>query len=343
MAVYSRIEKLQQRRLDPLMHVAGLNEVYNSINEEQSIKYAIGAMQPIDSEYTKNTYKESERIQNQLTQPLLNLGVEVEYKHQGSVENNTHIKAHSDIDTLVIHKAFVSLEPPQQPQSPYKGDSIAELCSLREHSVKIVRSGFPEVTIDTSGAKAVSLKGGSLKRKIDLVFCNWWDTNDYVRSWQAYYRGIKVLDYQYKARIENKPFLHNEELNNKDIAVSGNCRKLIRLIKSLIYDSETKNALSSYDVAAVIYNMNNNSLFYLTGQELQLMLSCSGYLHTLITNEAARSGLFVPNKMRKIFCPEGASLSQLETTTKLLDDLILEIRQGLTRSFRKLEEARIRY
>jgi tRNA nucleotidyltransferase (CCA-adding enzyme) len=108
----ARMERLKLRRLDSHKKVGEMNEVYKSVNEETAIQYAIGAMQPIDPEYTSDTYEESKRIQNQLTQPLLDKDIPIEYQYQGSVSNDTHIKAHSDIDTLVIHKDLSQLSFP---------------------------------------------------------------------------------------------------------------------------------------------------------------------------------------------------------------------------------------
>jgi hypothetical protein len=300
-------------------------------------------MQPIDPEYTKNSYKESDRIQNQLTTPLLEKGVPVSYEHQGSVTNNTHIKAHSDIDILVVHGHFYSLEPPQVPQIPYLGDPIEDLKNLRSFCIEIIKSKFPEVNVDTSGSKSVPLAGGSLKRKIDLVFCNWWDTNDYHHTRVKYNRGIHILDIANLIRIENKPFLHNQRLEEKDRSSNGNAKKLIRLLKSLIYDSELKNNLSSYDVAGTIYNMPSPLEVYGVGQELQLIQECSKYLHQLINDEVFRNGIEVPNGTRKVYGSNGGTLEQLKNTKSLVDDLLKEINDGLTRSFRKLEEARIKY
>ena len=63
----NRLERLSARRTDPTITSAKLlNEAYRSISQSDSVRYVIGAMQPIDPEYTKNTYAEGERISNQL-------------------------------------------------------------------------------------------------------------------------------------------------------------------------------------------------------------------------------------------------------------------------------------
>ena len=66
----SRLARLQARRTDTfeagMMKSAGANEVYERMQESSSaIKYAVGAMQPIDPNYTANTYAEGDRVKNQ--------------------------------------------------------------------------------------------------------------------------------------------------------------------------------------------------------------------------------------------------------------------------------------
>ena len=124
----SRLDKLNLRRTDDsIVEAKLLNEAYRNIAQSDSVKYVIGAMQPIDPEYTKNTYKQAERVRSQLENRLTDT---CEFKYQGSVTNDTHIKAKSDIDLLVIIYKFFTLENPQVPKSPYKGDPLKDLLSL---------------------------------------------------------------------------------------------------------------------------------------------------------------------------------------------------------------------
>lgn len=153
-------------------------EVYRKIQEDDAVRYAIGAMQDIDPEYTKNTFAEGERVKNQLNKAINSNSIRTEFEYQGSVTNNTHIKAYSDIDLLTIHSAFVSLKPPLEPSSHYAGDVLDDLLSLREDSYQCLRSAFYEARVDNSGSKAIALSGGSLRRKIDVIASNWLLTSE---------------------------------------------------------------------------------------------------------------------------------------------------------------------
>lgn len=63
----------------------------------------IGAIQAVDQRYTEIGVK-LQRIENQLKTRLTNHGLATEYKLQGSVPLDIHIKGVSDVDLLVIHK-----------------------------------------------------------------------------------------------------------------------------------------------------------------------------------------------------------------------------------------------
>ena len=342
-----RLAKLRERRTDALeagmMKAAGANEIYERMQESSSaIKYAVGAMQPIDPEYTKNTYGEGERVRNQLQKNLEPDGVVCDYEYQGSVTNDTHIRAKSDIDLLTLHCRFVSIERPQVPSFPYEGNPVADLMDLRRRSIRILDSKFPAAAV-SAGSKSVKITGGSLRREIDVVASNWRDTNEYARTGLKRDRGIHILDAEKQIRLANLPFLHNDRIDNKDSMTLGGLRKAARLLKSLRYDSNDGVDLSSYDIAAIAYTMDNDKLITLKGQELALVANCKQHLDFLAANPLYRNSLDVPNGTRKIFGEDGAKKSGLDDLRREVDQLLYEIENDLSRSFRKLASARVEY
>lgn len=200
--VSTRVDRLRARRVDPYEFRASVNEVYDRMVETSSaVKYAIGAMQPIDPTYTQNTYREGDRVKNQLDKA----GLTCEFEYQGSVTSDTHIKARSDIDLLTLTCQFVVVEPPVSVGSPYVGNPIDDLLRLRRGSIATLRAKFPEAEVDESGSKSVSIQGGSLRRKVDVVASNWRDTLKYHFSRQMRDRGVDVLDAKAKTTISNLP------------------------------------------------------------------------------------------------------------------------------------------
>jgi len=62
----------------------------------------------------------------------------VEFEYQGSVTNNTHIKAHSDIDLLALHAHFCTVQPPGKPTFLYQGDVLTDLKNLRTYGTQVL-------------------------------------------------------------------------------------------------------------------------------------------------------------------------------------------------------------
>ena len=337
---YNRLDRLQSRRIDPdIITAKQLNEVYKRIGQSDSVKYVLGAMQPIDPEYTKATYAEGDRVWNQLEK---NLKISCKLKYQGSVTNDTHIRAKSDIDLLTVIDKFITLERPQEPSSPYQGDPVQDLRDLRKEEIQILDGAFPEVKVDASGSKSISLEGGSLKRKIDVVPCNWFNTNKYAETGNDVYRAVQVLDADTGERIKNTPFLHNALIDQRDRSVNGGLRKAARLMKSLKYDTESID-LSSYDIVSIAYNIDQELLNLTSGLELTLLQSCCDYCERLLQDGYMRDQIYVPDGHRKVFENGHATRLGLEQMTRELVALRNDVLNENSRSFQKLAEARVSF
>ena len=328
--------------MDPLVKVAGLREAYERlITEDTAVRYAIGSMQPIDAEYTARTIAERDRVQNQLADGYSAVSLTIAFDYQGSVTNDTHIRAFSDVDLLTVERRWHAIVPPAS--YPYNGDPIQDLREIRLRTVEILRSAFPAATVDQSKGKCVNISGGSLKRRIDLVSSAWWFTAEYLTSRERQWLGIEILDDTKGERVQNRPFLHNKRVEERDSETNGGLRKAIRLFKSLKYDSDEKIELSSYDVASIAYNIFTSWLTVPSGQDLLLVSNARDYLRYLLADEDYRATIEVPNRMRKVFENGGATVAGLRQLSTALDALVDESDRELNRSLRKLKEARILY
>jgi len=336
----TRLDRLNSRRVDDYVANAKLqNEVYRRISNTDSVRYVIGSMQPIDPEYTKNTYEQGERVCKQLQKRL---ATSCDYEYQGSVTNDTHIRARSDIDVLVITQDFETLERPQAPSNPYQGDPIQDLIDLRQDAVTCLSDAFPEANIDSSGSKSIAIDGGSLRRKIDVVPANWYNTNLYAEHKNKVFRGVQILDAEAKARLKNTPFFHNALINMADSKCNGGLRKAARLMKSLKYDSDNVD-LSSYDIVSIAYNIPQDKLNVPFGGDLQILDVCFEYCFRLYQDESLRSSIEVPDGHRKVFTEGHATLKGLVELTLELKQLLDDVLKENERSFTKLAEARVEY
>jgi len=340
----NRIEKLRARRTDPYdIRKVAFDEAIAKIKEDDPIKYVVETMTPIEKDYTDATFAEGDRIKNQLDKSLNYSAQNAEFDYQGSVTNDTHVKLYSDLDLLVIDTDFESIEPPAKAEFPYQGNPLAELKKLRADCTAILKKEFPAATVDADGAKCISIRGGSLRRKIDVVIANWWNTVAYQRHSMKMFRGVKVLDTSVPTRHENKPFYHNFKVDQRDQECRGNLRKVCRYLKSEKYDADSDVDISSYDIVSIAWNMPDSYLTPDKGMELALTQNARQYLGSLITNESARNALSVPNGMRKVFGEGGATLAGLASLYLEVSATLKEVEASLTKTYRKIQDARVNY
>lgn len=304
-------------------------EAYEQLKESSGVKYAIGAMSAVDSISTNVSITEGERVANNLIKSLSYQSISVEQRLQGSVALDIHIKGHSDVDMLILIKDTVNVEYPLVIPDSYNAPEdprtlLDRVKELRIKSEASLISSFPKATVDTSGNKSIALEGGSLKRKVDIVPACWRDTRDYQANNDEQHRGVKIYDKGKHELIINYPFKHIRRVNERDAIYSGNLKSVARLLKNMIADmpdgkKSIVKRLSSYDIAAIAYHMNQR-LCIPSYMQLGLVEIARSYLVLLLENDAYRNLLNVPDDSRKIFnAPQ--KIRALEILTKECSDL----------------------
>lgn len=328
-----RFQNLQSRKHGDFTKDISMENFSESVSKSELIsskllRYIVGAMEPVSDEYTKNTYKEGERIKNHLENELSN----IKFEYQGSVTNNTHIMRYSDIDLLTICDKFYTYKK-SIPEldgyggQSYKGNPENDLRELRENCITILSSNFSAIEIDTTGSKSIGLSGGSLKRKIDVVPSNFYHTEEYKKTKEKCYLGIQVYDKDKHVRILNTPFYHNELLRIKDFNTNGNFKRVVRFIKTLKVDSDSNIEISSYDLTAIAYNMKDD-LLKTENKPLLLLNNISEYINGLLQNTTYLKSLDVPDGSRKIIRSD-KDISDLNILKNDIDQIISDLNNEL--------------
>jgi hypothetical protein len=335
-----RLENLRNRRFDDQLQKAILTESFSTTRLGESLKYVLESMRPIDHEYTLKTLKVSESIQTYLKNGLQKENIEVSFRHQGSVETDTNIRIHSDIDILTIIETFFSLEPPQEPAIPYKGDPLKDLLDLRKKSYNILDSIYDQV--DDSNSKSIKVFPTNPKRKVDVVFSNWYNSNEYEKLRNEIYRGVKIYDRDTNTRKIDFPFLQASAINSKDIQVLGNLKKLIRLMKTLKVDADYEINLSSFEISSCLYSIPNPDLYILNDFQLRLLPIASQQLNLLVTDDEYRNNILSPNGKEKVFKASDNKVIELKKLKLEIDELIADLKEELQTNQLLIEE-RIAY
>lgn len=312
-------------------------EKFESLNESAGVKYTIGAMAAVDSQSTKVSIDEGNRVADSLVKSLLNQGESVSKRLQGSVALDVHIKGHSDVDMLIVITNPVNIElPTVNPDVYFPSTDSRDLVNIakdvRLKSERILPANFPTAMVNCNGNKSIALEGGSLKRKVDIVPAVWFDSIKYQRSGQESDRGIKIYNKADHCLILNYPFTHIKMINNRDLQYSGNLRCVIRLLKNVIadmpdYKKRAAKKLSSYDLAAIAYHMGAD-LNVPQYMRLSLVEKTRSHLDLLNSYKAYRDTLDVPDGSRKIFDMDEKSIA-LEVLKSEIADLSTAIYKEL--------------
>jgi len=307
-------------------------ELFDTFSERasHSVLYVSEAMEAVSKEYTDNTYKQCDRVIEQLKGNISESHQGLEFEYQGSVPLNVHIKKHSDIDLLVATGRYHVVKSPVSVVYPYTGNPKNDMIELRQNIIDTIKTKFPAVDVDNSGGKAISIGGGSLKRKIDLVPISWIYNTESYNTPDLMMRGVRLYDYKSNKYIENYPFLHISRCNLKDSKVGGRFKMLVRYIKNIIKDADIK--ISSYDAAGLIYLQEEKELSLLNCNPMDLSLGCEQFLTHLLTDSAKILNAMVPNETRKLFGDDWLSIEEV----RKLRNVIAEINSSVTPSYKSL-------
>lgn len=319
-------------------------EFFETLNESAGVRYAIGAMAAVDEAATKVSIREGERVADSLIKSLSSEGENVTRRLQGSVALDIHIKGHSDVDMLILVTNSVNVELPKVVPNGYLPSSdprslLQIIRDVRAKSERILPVNFPKANVDCSSSKCISVSGGSLAREVDVVPAIWFDTIKYQSSSQDHDRGVKIYNKSDDEFLLNFPFTHIKLVNDRDALYGGNLKSVIRLMKNMIadmpdYKRRVVKQLSSYDLAAIGYHMNEN-LYAPYYMKLSLVEKTRAHLAFLLAAKDYRSSLSVPDQSRKIFDNDG-KVEALSILSKEMDDLAVSI-------FKELQPLRSAY
>jgi hypothetical protein len=337
-----RTRRVGTDRLERIDAVAGAEVLRKSITEENWQKrakstqpytqYALGAMQEVSPDYTRISIETAERVGKQLNQGLASRGVSVEFRLQGSVPLNVHIRGVSDVDLLTLDTNFCTYH-----RNGSRGlagaymatprNSITVIAELRNHCERILRGKYPAATVDTSGSKAIAIYGGSLARPVDVVPSHWFDTTEYQDSAQEHDRAVTLLDKNVPKTIDNWPFRHIKRIQDQDLLAYSGLKKAIRLCKHVKNDAETEGktiSFSSFDIAAAMYYADLSILRQGFIFELTILAETQRHLDWLTMNEPEARKLKTPDGSRLIF-DSSDKLAGLRTLSIELDELAKDV------------------
>lgn len=272
-------------------------------------KYVRLAMMQVDDSYTRKTLDAGSAVQDHLKKYL---SIPVEFKYQGSVMTQTHIRGVSDIDLLTIIDKFngtdlfkvwniINTNDPNYSYSDkqklrtwhnnfnrYEGNSCSDLSSLRRDCEIILQRIYSECNV--SKPKSIRIRNSHYNREVDVVVSNWYDSVDYIRDMGSEYRGIQIYDKHLNQRLDpDYPFLSIKRINDRSTSTSGRLKRMIRFLKNVRTDSDQEIKLTSFDINAICYDIP--TIDYASCSYLDLVPVVYGKLLSLCAASSQRDSL----------------------------------------------------
>lgn len=329
-----RLGRLNETAQDEVLKKSTGDEAWqNRAHNQPNTRYALGTMQEVGADYTRISIETAQRVGNQLNGGLTAAGFSVDFRLQGSVSLNVHIRGVSDVDLLNLDTGFFTYQTSGVRsalglyRAPTNKTSLGVLWSLRHEAEKILKSKFPAATVYISGGKAIAISGGSLARPVDVVPSHWHDTDAYQTSLLERDRGVTILNKKVPVTINNLPFLHIARVNERDAGTAGGLKKAIRLCKNVKNDAVEEGKkidFPSFDIAATMYHADTNALRAAQYYELAVLAETQRFLDELYHHPDRAKALVVPDGSRRIFDTE-EKYSGLKQLSIEMDDLVREV------------------
>lgn len=313
----TRLQNVRNRKFDGSLNESLISKSFSRTDIPENIKYLLEITKPLGDDYNARTKLAAERVQNHLEKGF-NLHFDRAYRNQGSVMTNTNIKVFSDFDLLTIIDRYHFTGPNVPNNNPYtESNPNSDIEDLRSQATKILKAQYDEV--DDSGTKSISIFNKALYRKVDVVFCFWYNIEEYERTKDEYYRGIYLYDFDAKRKILDYPFAHIQSVNSKGANTYDGSRKGIRMLKNIRSDSDNK--LNSFQLTTIIHSMDNGNLPYQTGTEGNLAYNISQKLQSILDDSNYRKSINSPNGTE---CPlkDDDCVKEIEKIKDELDTLV---------------------
>lgn len=308
------VEKVKRRSNPDLLRETkyaseSINENLRNLGttNREILEYIKRAMVGVESEYTDKTIEAG----NKIKQHLKNNNPNLDYRFQGSVMCNTHIKGYSDIDLIQITNSFYSHEPrnnfsqkhsnsnnyltPTQNQNllniingtPYNENPNTDLRKLRLQAETVLTGIYKNVII--SKPKSIEVNPTYPNRIVDVVTASWYKNIESELANDPDLRGINIYDKEKNECLpKDYPFVKIRLLNERDKTVNGRLKKMIRFLKTIKADSDYNlKGISSFDISSICYNISIWK--YLDKSYYELVLVIYSELKIIVEDETYRN------------------------------------------------------
>lgn len=261
-------------RTEKLFTEEFLVNIYRGLTEQEenrcrnAINEVISALKYCGFENRKNSlvkYSSQQEYKRMIYSPLQDRNnMQIAVFLQGSYANNTNVKGRSDVDIVVLDLSkFRPQYRSDQSNKDYGFINATDNINIKN----IIEKGFKEYFGEefvVRHDKCINIKPTRERNNIDIVPAMQYRdyTKDYSKNSENYTEGTLITTDKGE-EIINYPFHHLEYGYNKHIATQRRYRKIVRIMKYLMYDMQKENIpeakdMSSFGVESLLFNVDNN-------------------------------------------------------------------------------------
>ncbi|MGD9993573.1 MAG: hypothetical protein AB7S69_09765 [Salinivirgaceae bacterium] len=255
------------------------------------LHFAMQSMKAVEKEQSRELIKKAELLEGMLKSGYEKKQILADFVLMGGLASNTHIALSTTIDLLIVYRGNNNELFSEDYQN------LEAIIHFREKTKQYLNELFPEAQVDDSLPFALKMSIPSWSCTFCLHF-GFWHINRTPAS------GISPIDGRVK--IYNKTEIDFADvdplqamflLNDKNVKTNENAKPLIRILKTLKAQSENKEHLSGFEIASIVYSMDEYTLKKQQGLLLFLLLECSLFLKRLEDSVFLQRSIKSPDMM----------------------------------------------
>ncbi len=321
---YSQLlENLLTRRYDEALRESIVSDTFERSNYPDSLKYVLESMEEIDPSYTYKTFHITKRIQDKIETAFKARGIKADFRYQGAIQTETHVVLHGGVELLIISKSH--------------GKKPWEIVRDKAQEVMECLSGDPMFkSVDYSSKLDIKITTTKPRCEIRVVPVVWLENKDYLETKREIDRGVCEYNLERKTKRKYLPFLNIARLNSKDSRCNGGLKRMIRLLSSILRDSEEDIKLTDYQISSVLFDIPDKQLKYNSEYSLSLIGVVSAQLNRIVTDNQYRMTLVSPSEKELVFGKNPRWKTELEKLQKELDLITTDLQEELQKDGKTL-------
>lgn len=302
------LDNIKRRRFDEAIRDHILSPSFQDESIPGAVRYSLESMHEVDPGYAYKVYANTRKIEGPIKRELEKKYGRIDVRYQGPLRTETHIRLYGEVDMLFI-----------------LGDKVSskEVFNLGQ-DIRSLLGTHAYQSVDFSTGAMIQVITEKPACKINIIPCSWINNPKYMEKKNEIYRGTASFNFKLKTKKKTLPFLNMARMDVKNRETQGGYKRVVRLLRSLNTDESVN--LSAFELASLIYWMDNDQLTCEASKELSTLPLVKNYITRLLADQERFESLLSPGEKELIF---GGRREKKDAVTKLnnaLDMLVNELK-----------------